>query len=55
MAFDSKPEYLELIEMLSDTPITQDVQTDHISFGSTKVKFYASQARVTHLGKVRTT
>lgn len=55
MAFDSKPEYLDLIEALSDTRITQEVKTDHVSFGSTKVQFYGSGATVTHLGQVRTT
>jgi hypothetical protein len=54
MAFDSKPEYLALIVALSDTPITRDVQTDHVSFGSTKVQFYGSEATVTHLGQVQT-
>jgi len=54
MAFDSKPEYLELIEALSDTRITQEVKTDHVCFGSTKVQFYGSEATVAHLGQVRT-
>ncbi len=55
MAFDSKPEYLDLIQTLSDTPITQEVNTDHVSFGSTKVQFYGSEATVADLGQVRTT
>ena len=55
MAFDSKQEYLDLIEALSDTRVTQEVQTDYVSFGSTKVQFYGSEATVSHLGQVRTT
>jgi hypothetical protein len=54
MAFDSKPEYLDLIKALADTPVTRAVETDYVTFGSTKVRFLGSDATVTYLGPVRT-